>query len=376
MPEKIPVNTLFSTTGPTYSAACLGERDISSGNTIIPSREGLGPMIEATLWTVGIVEFVKGVGAVVALLMANPEVALFFVSPPGVVLLAGTTVVALMLVNLYWQCARTGSLPIFGPIFGDRGKPIPDICVAGIIDNVFEEAGSDQWDDFFEEHPHFELVLKCIYWQRMSENATVIYTNESKRTQYVEAQSPVTLCYIYSEGVCSRAQAALVGAVPGAIVGGVLGMAANAAVLAGFFCALLGPFCLLVGLLVAAVLTVVGAVLGAAVGRAFATINSQREPPTIKGQTGNWTLRQGNIVKVVGDVLLDNNGAKIFFFVDLNKSWTFGNIEKEPGANHDWPYSHEIPDNYLSFLYEWSDNPGIIQVDHCENCPQSGTTPL
>jgi hypothetical protein len=139
-----------------------------------------------------------------------------------------------------------------------------NICISGIVqDSTDESSTAVAVLAPYAMGPAgmFDLVVKSMYFQYVSQNAFWVYCNS--------LGTPMLPCVIKSKTACGAKIGSLVGVSVGAIAGAFVGCFAAAALGAAIGCAASGPFyllCLLIVLIVAAIVAAAVAIAGAIIG--------------------------------------------------------------------------------------------------------------
>lgn len=224
-------------------------------------------------------------------------------------------------------------------------------CLAGIVDSLVPPAtthfssaidfdpASDVVDEiegfaethtdifpFMKEHPCFNLVVSCKYWNVISNDAGFVWFN-GKGEPYIP-------CFIKDPSLCQKLFNSAVGATLGGIGGVVAAWWADAAALAicgaSVFCAI---FAILIGAVVALVCALVGAKLGFELGGVGSVSYGPPDPATTQQATqpvrvGDYVAVKGNMVKLSW---LQNSNA--LWFVE-EWCWYFHEDAVQPPFTH------------------------------------------
>ncbi|MBS0447626.1 MAG: hypothetical protein JSR59_16915 [Proteobacteria bacterium] len=263
------------------------------------------------------------VGTVVGLLDKKGIFSLFGISAPVVV----------------WIAAVAGAVITFAIVFDFyrlRCLANPQTlmaCSAGVIQRVAPSFGSatDELFPFTAMHDRIDVVVKCIYWFLVENNAAFVQCNDDADT------SPFLRGYYKNDKVCGAGLGSTIGAGVGAVAGIFLGVLAGGAI-ASLACGPVALLCLIlavvVALVVAAVSVLVGALIGGQIGKAAASGG----PPV--ADDGN-VLSVSDFVTTQGGLLTsgDDDGARVYWFV------TSTTLHGRSGALS--PFSHRDPDDNL-----------------------------
>lgn len=161
----------------------------------------------------------------------------------------------------------------------------------------------------------FQVVVKEIYWNLVSQNAFWVYCAPDG--------SPMLPCIVKSKTACGGKIGSLVGAAVGAIGGIIAGYVAAAALAGAVGCAASGPFyllCLLLVILVAAIVaaavTYAGAMIGGWIGEGIGSAGSDPVGDAWEG------LDRGAIVTVRGNWVTnaDIGNNEIYFVTALGRN--------------------------------------------------------
>lgn len=180
-------------------------------------------------------------------------------------------------------------------------------CSSGVLEAIIPAFNSttDEIFPFTAMHDRIDVVVKCMYWFLVENNAAFVECNNDPD------MSPILRCYYHNDKVCGAGVGAIVGAVVGAVGGIFLAVLAGGAI-ASIAC---GPFawlCLIlaviVALIVAAACVLIGALAGGQIGKAA----SSAGPPA--ADDGN-TLSVMDYVTTAGGLLTsgDDDGARIYW---------------------------------------------------------------
>jgi hypothetical protein len=196
-------------------------------------------------------------------------------------------------------------------------------------------SATDQIFPFTAMHDRIDVVVKCVYWFLVENNAAMVICNTDPD------MSPILRGYYKSNKVCGAGVGAIVGAAIGAAVGIFLGVLAGGAI-ASIAC---GPFAwlcaiivvilaVLVALVVAVACVLAGAFAGGQIGRAAA---SGGPPAADDGSI----LMISDYVTTSGGLLTsgDDDGARVYWFVSKT---TLHGASLLPS-----PFSHTDPDTNL-----------------------------
>jgi hypothetical protein len=217
----------------------------------------------------------------------------------------------------------------------DRCLSSPDglqSCSAGVVQNVVESfnAPADYMFPFIAQHNFISVVVKCIYWPLVQQEAQYILCFRN--------DSPAITCVYENPAVCAAAAGSFIGAVVGGVGGIVLGILAGAAL----GCTASGPFyllCLLIAAIVAAIVAAVCALAGAAIGGNIGhAIAGDEQPSSDNGDMiaiGDYVTTQGKTI-ISGDF----DHARVYWFVEHT---TLHGHTTDPGPF----FSHTDPDNNL-----------------------------
>jgi hypothetical protein len=169
-----------------------------------------------------------------------------------------------------------------------------NICISGIVqDSTDESSTAVAVLAPYAMGPAgiFDLVVKSMYFQYVSQNAFWVYCNS--------LGTPMLPCVIKSKTACGAKIGSLVGVSVGAIAGAFVGYFAAAALGAPIGCAASGPFyllCLLIVLIVAAIVAaavaIAGAIIGGWIGEGIAAAANSDPVLYLEGTRG-WGHRHG-----------------------------------------------------------------------------------
>jgi hypothetical protein len=206
-------------------------------------------------------------------------------------------------------------------------------CSAGVIQNIVPafSSATDEIFPFTAMHDRIDVVVKCVYWFLVENNAAWVICNTDGDT------SPILRAYYKSTRVCAAGAGSVAGAVVGGVVGIFLGVLAGGAI-ASLAC---GPFawlCLILALIVALVVAAVCALAGALAGGQIGKAVASGGPPAADDGS---TLSIKDYVTTSGGTLAsgDDEGARVYWFVTMT---TLHGISMAPS-----PFSHKDPDAML-----------------------------
>jgi hypothetical protein len=284
-----------------------------------------GPSTSTVLGDIGwLLGLVGTVNTVVGLFEKTKIFAALGLSAPAVVWIAavGGALITLAIVIDFYRL-RCGSTP-----------RTLSACSAGVVETVVPSFSSTSEDlfPFTAMHNRVDVVVKCVYWFLVENNAAMVFCNTDPQT------SPILRGYYKSDQVCGAGKGAIAGAVVGAAVGIFLGVLAGGAI-ASIAC---GPFawlCLilavLVALIVAAVCVLIGALVGGQIGKAVAG----SDPATADGggiiSMSDYVTSKGGLVTSG-----DDEGARVYWFVTGTTQHGRSTLAS--------PFSHTDPDVNLT----------------------------
>jgi hypothetical protein len=271
-----------------------------------------------------------GVGYGIAhALLGTSTVAGAFVGTAGA---AGAA--AIFALVLYYAFQADGC--IISPTKGET------ICLSGIVQDSTDENSTAV--DVLAPYAMgpagvFDLVVKSMYFQYVSQNSYWVYCNA--------LGTPMLPCVIKSKTACGAKIGSLVGVTAGAIGGAFAGYFAAAALGAAIGCSASGPFyliCLIIVLIVAAIVAaavaIAGAIIGGWVGEGIAAAaNSDPVGDAWKG------LTPGAIVTVKGNWITDPDigNDELFYTTSINRTGQFATPPDYTTADADSTAADDCP---------------------------------
>ncbi len=249
---------------------------------------------------------------------------------PGLISILGITAPLAV-----WLAAVVGALVTWGTVFGfyyERCLGNPDTeaaCSAGVIEDTVPafNSSTDELFPFTAQHNRVDVVVKCMYWSLITNNAAWVWCNDDPDT------SPMARCYYKTSDVCGAGLGATIGGGVGVVGGILLGALAGAAI--GCATVILCIFAILAALLIAAAAVLVAALAGGQIGKAVAGSSS----PT--SSAGN-TLMVGDYISTCGGLLTsgDDNGSRVYWFVNTTI--------QHGSSSGSTPFDHTDPDMNLN----------------------------
>jgi hypothetical protein len=195
-------------------------------------------------------------------------------------------------------------------------------CSAGVIEVTVPSflSVADQIFAFAASHDRIDVVVKSIYWDLVSKNASYVNCAPDPPIAPDTDGSPMISEYYHNAAVCAAGLGGSIGAAAGGVAGVFLGALAGGAIAAlscGPFAWLCALIALIVAIIIAVVCAIVGAVVGSQIGRAAATSG---RPLPIDTTAPNFpsALSVGDYVTTKGNLTsdADANGMYIYWFVD------------------------------------------------------------
>lgn len=257
-------------------------------------------------------------------------------------------------------------VPVFIAIqWGQRCLNKPEgvpTCMAGIVDSLTPPETSNRlpsiaddvggpirdWADdnidifpFLQEHPSFNMVVKCKYWPELQTSVGYYRYNHNSEGNPID---PIVTCYLKDPSLCDRLQLMAVGSLVGAAVGTWLGNLSQGAILAACAATVI---CGILALFVFLVIAIVGALIGAKVGDAvYGGRRYDERAAEQNTEPGDYSVipvaRVGDYLAVKGKLIRASwlQNGKCFWFVE--EAFWYGHE-----SNNSSPFSHCLPDLFM-----------------------------
>lgn len=238
--------------------------------------------------------------------------------------------------TVIWLAAIAGALITFAVVFDFyrlRCLSHPDTrrsCSSGVVEQLVPafNGTTSQLFPFTAQHDRVDVVVKCVYWPLVVNNAAFVHCNSDPDS------SPILRGYFHNAQVCAAGLGSTVGAGVGIVAGILLGCLAGIAI--GCATVILCIFAILLALIVAAVTVLVAALIGGQIGMAAAGSSA----PTASGNA----IQSGDYITTKGGLLTsgDDDGARVYWFVD--PATLHGHSALPSPHDHTDPDMNLIPD--------------------------------